>query len=59
MRFLGVFWSLHCWIDLILHIMIVQNVSQHFEVVIVHERPFKTHKIAFLDDPKSHFIEFG
>ena len=45
--------------DLILHIMIVQNVSQHFEVVIVHEKSFEKHKIAFLNDPKSHFIEFG
>ena len=45
--------------DLILRNMIVQNVSQHFEVVIVHERVFKRHKIAFLNDPKSHFIEFG
>ena len=32
-RFLAIFWSLVCWIDLILHIMIVQNISQHLGMV--------------------------
>ena len=34
--FLAIFWSLVCWIDLILHIMIVQNVSHHLGVVTSH-----------------------
>ena len=34
--------------------MTVQNVSQHFGVVIVHERSFKKHKIAFLNIRKSN-----
>ena len=35
-RFLAIFWSLVCWIDLILHIMILQNVSQFLGVVTAH-----------------------
>ena len=35
-KFLAIFWSLVCWIDLILHIMIVLNVFQHLGVVTGH-----------------------
>ena len=35
-KFLAIFWSLVCWIDLILHIMIVQNASQRLAMVTGH-----------------------
>ena len=52
-RFLVIFWSLICWIDLILHIMIVLNVFQLSATLPGHEGSFKNHKSAFLSDPKS------
>ena len=64
-RFLAIFWSLVCWIDLILHIMIVQNVSQHSGVATGHAGSFKNQKNAVLNDPMSQkkrvfgqFLEF-
>ena len=65
MRFLAIFWSLVCWIDLILHIVIVLNVLQLSAIIPGHEGSFKGRKNAFLDDPKGqkrgfgHFLEFG
>ena len=35
-RGLAIFWSLVCWTDLILHIMIIQNVSQCLVMVTGH-----------------------
>ena len=50
-RFLAIFRSLVCWIDLILHIVIVLNVSQHMATSPGHEGSFKNHKNVFLNDP--------
>ena len=64
-RFLAIFWSLLCWIDLILHIVIVLNVFQLSAASPGHEGSFKKYKNAFLNDSKSqkevfgHFLEFG
>ena len=52
-RFLVIFWSLVCWIDLILHILIVQNVFQLSATLPLHEGSFKDDKNAFLNGPKS------
>ena len=52
-RFLAVFWSLVCWTDLILHIVIVLNVFQLLATLPCHEGSFKNHKNAFLNDPRS------
>ena len=52
-RFSAIFWSLICWIDLILHIMIVLNVFQLSATLPGHVGSFKDHKNAFLNDPKS------
>ena len=52
-RFLAIFWTLVCWIDLILHNVIVLNVFQHSTTLPDHEGSFKCHKNAFLNDPKS------
>ena len=52
MRFLAIFWSLVCWIDLILHIVIELNVFQLSAMLPGHEGSFKDHKNAFLNDPK-------
>ena len=52
-RFSAIFWSLICWIDLILHIMIVLNVFQLSATLPGHEGSFKNHESAFLSDPKS------
>ena len=40
-RFLAIFWSLVCWIDLILHIVIVLNVFQCLTTLPGHEGSFK------------------
>ena len=64
-RFLAIFWSLVCWIDLILHIVIVLNVFQLLAALPVCEGSFKSHKNAFLNDQTAkkevfgHFLEFG
>ena len=42
--FLAVFLSLVCWIDLILHIVIVLNVFQHVATLPCHEGSFKNHE---------------
>ena len=52
-RFLAVFLSLVCWIDFILHIVIVSNVFQLSAALPGHEGSFKKYKNAFLNDPKS------
>ena len=51
-RVLAIFWSLDCWIDLILHIVLVLNVYQRSAMLPGHEGSFKDHKNAFLNDPK-------
>ena len=51
-RFLTIFWSLVCWIDFILHILIVLNVFQLSSTLPSHEGSFKNHKNIFLNDPK-------
>ena len=51
-RFLAIFWSLVCWIDLILHIVIELNVFQHLATSPGREGPFKNRKNPFLNDPK-------
>ena len=58
MRFLAIFWSLVCWIDLILHIVIVLNVFQLSAILLGHEEACKDHKNAFLNDPKSQKRSF-
>ena len=52
-RFLVIFWALVRWIDLILHNVIVLNISQVLKTLTDHEGSFKCHKNAFLNDPKS------
>ena len=52
MRFFAIFWSLVCWIDLILHIVIVLNVFQLWAKLPADEGSLKDNKIAFLNDPK-------
>ena len=65
MRFLAIFLSLVCWIDLILHIVIVLNVFQLSARSPGHEGSFEKYKNAFFNDLKSqkrgfrHFLEFG
>ena len=56
--FLAIFWCLVCWIDLILHNVIVLNVFQHSTTLLDHEGSFKCHKNAFLNDPKSQKKRF-
>ena len=51
MRFLAIFLSLVCWIDLILHIVIVLNVYQLSAMLIGQAGSFKNHKNPFLNDP--------
>ena len=46
-RFLAIFLSLVCWIDLILHIVIELNVFQLSAMWPGHEGSFKDHKNAF------------
>ena len=57
-RFLVIFWSLVCWIDLILHILIVLNVFQLSATLPLHEGSFKDDKNAFLNGPKSQKRRF-
>ena len=52
-RFLAIFWSLVCWIDLILHMVIVLNDFQHLAMLPGQEESLKSHKNAVLNDPKS------
>ena len=52
-RFLAIFLSLVCWIDLILHIVIELNVFQLSPMLPGHEGSFKDIKNAFLNDPKA------
>ena len=58
MRFLAIFLSLVCWFDLILHILMVLNVFKVLATVRGNEGSFKSHKNAFLNDPKSWFTWF-
>ena len=63
--FLAIFWGLVCWIDLLLHIVIVLDVFQLSARSPGRERSFKSHSNAFLNDPESqkevfgHFLGFG
>ena len=50
--FLVIFWSLVCWIDLILHIVMVLNVFQLRAKLPADEGSLKDNNIAFLNDPK-------
>ena len=50
---LATFLSLVCWINLILHIVIVLKVFDHFATLPGHAGSFKNQKNAFLNDPKS------
>ena len=62
MRFLAIFLSLVCWIDLILHILMVLNVFKVLATVRGNEGSFKSHKNAFLNDPKCQkggFLDLG
>ena len=52
-KFLVIFWSSVSWVDLILHILIVLNVSQLSATLPLHEGSFKDDKNAFLNGPKS------
>ena len=52
MRFLAIFLSLVCWIDLILYIVIVLNVYQLSAMLPGQAGSFKSQKNAFLNDPK-------
>ena len=64
-KFLAIFLSLVCWIDLILHIVIVLNVFQHSATLPGHERSFKDHKNTFWMIQRAkkevfgHFLKFG
>ena len=57
-RFLAIFRSLVCSIDLILHIVIVLKVFQHLETSLGHEGPFRNHKNSFLNNPKCQYRGF-
>ena len=51
---LAIFWSFICWIDLILHIVIVLNTFQLLAMLPGHGGSVKkTHKSTFLNDSKS------
>ena len=52
-RFLVVFLGLVCWIDLVLHIVIVLNVLLNVATIPCHAGSFKIHKNPFLNDQKS------
>ena len=57
-----VFLTLVGWIDLILHITIELNVFDNLATLPGHGGSFKSHKKAFLNDPKSQkrgFLDFG
>ena len=53
MRFLAIFLSLVCWIDLILHIVIVLNVYQLSAMLPGQAGSFRNQKNAFMNEPKS------
>ena len=58
-RFLAIFWSLVCWIDLILHIMKALYALQHLSALI-----HKSQRCIFeYKEPKKevfgHFLDFG
>ena len=57
-RFLAIFRGLICWVDLILHIVIVQNVFQLTAMLPGHEGSFKHLKNAFLNDPRGQKCDF-
>ena len=62
MRFLAIFLSLVCWIDLILHIVIVLNVYQLSAMLPGQAGSFKNQKNVFLNDPKCQkggFLDLG
>ena len=52
-RFLAIFWTWVCWIDLILHIVAELNVFQHLATLPGHDGSFKNPQNTFLNDPKS------
>ena len=52
-RFMAIIWSLVCYIDLILHILIELDVFQLSAMLPGHDGSFKDHKNAFLNDPNS------
>ena len=52
-RFLAIFSSLVCRIDLILHIVVVLNILQHVPTRLGHEGSFKNHRNAFFNNSKS------
>ena len=57
-RFLTIFWSWVCWIDLILHIVIVLNVFQYQATLPGHEGSFKSSFLqkSFLQDGFVGFV---
>ena len=52
MRFLAIFLSLVCWIDLILHLVIVLDVYQLSPMLPGQAGSFKSHKKSFLNESK-------
>ena len=59
---MAIFLGLVCWIDLILHILMVLNVFKVLATVRGNEGSFKSHKNAFLNDPKCQkgvFLDLG
>ena len=61
-RFLAVFWTLVSWINLILHVVIELYAFEHSAPIPDHVGSFKSHKNAFLNDPKSQkrgFLDLG
>ena len=65
MGFLAIFLGLVCWIDLILHIVIILNQFYHLVTLPGREGSFKNQKNAFLDDSNSqkelcrNFLNYG
>ena len=62
MRFLAIFLSLACWINLISHIVIVLNVFYHITMLPGQAGSFKNQKNVFLNDPKCQkgfFLDLG
>ena len=64
-RVLAIFWSLVCWIDLILHIVIVLNVPNNLAMISAMLDHSKVTKMHFWliqrvkKDVFGHFLEFG
>ena len=48
-RFLAIFWSSVCWIDLIMHILIVLSVFQLLATLPGHKGSFKNQKNTILN----------